>query len=88
MITEIHSNGAIMRLQAICSWGMTCDVTILQEWNIPNREIWVEEIQLTSDQAEKLIKEINSAIITARQIDKEYADSMKELDNENISRQE
>lgn len=80
MTIKAEFNNVKMHVQAICAWP-TCDISIVQEWDHPQIGQWIEEIQLTSDQAEQLIEEIKRAIIQARKLDKEYDDAMKGIKN-------
>jgi hypothetical protein len=71
MITQDHGK-ARMELHAGCYWGELCDVGITQKWvGIQGGDQYCF-MQLTADQAEALIVEMQAAINEARRIDAEY----------------
>ncbi len=74
MITKTI-NHTTMKLQAICTWGDGPDVMICQEWDNPQTGKHAFYIDLSADEAELLIVEMQAAITEARRIEAEYVQS-------------
>ncbi len=66
-----------MKLQAVCDWPAN-DVLICQEWDHPQTGKHAFYIEVSIDDAELLIVEMQAAIAEARRIDREYSESQKE----------
>lgn len=75
MITKTI-NGVTMTLRASCFWGQLCDVGIVQEWKNTQQGDKLVFVEMSADEAEALIIEIQTAISEARRIDAEYAAHM------------
>lgn len=75
MITKRHNN-VTMTLTAKCFWGELCDVGIVQEWKGTQHGDKFVLVEMSADEAEALVGEIQTAIAEARRIDREYAAHM------------
>lgn len=75
-------NNCVMKLHAGCYWGEWCDVGIIQEWDHPQRGREISYIEMTANEAEQLITELQTAIARARELDAGYFESMKEVRDE------
>ncbi len=73
MITKTV-NRTTMKLQAVCDWPAN-DVLICQEWDHPQTGKHTFYIDLSADEAELLIVEMQAAIVEARKIEAEYVQS-------------
>lgn len=77
MITKTI-NKCTMKLQAVCTWGDGPDVMICQEWDHPQTGKHAFYIDMSADEAEQLITEMQAAIAEARRIDREYSESQSD----------
>lgn len=68
-------NGVTMKLRAACFWGELCDVAIIQDWINAQGGDKSSFIEMSIDEAEALIIEIQAAITEARRCDREYSES-------------
>lgn len=67
-----------MTVEAVCLWGILCDVAIIQKFTqhvngIPDQTSFIE---LSVSQAEQLLLELRAAIDEAKRIDAEYIASI------------
>ena len=75
MITRVFNNVS-MKLQTVCGWP-AMDVLICQEWDHPQTGKHAFYIEVSADEAELLIVEMQAAIAEARRIDAEYTAHME-----------
>ncbi len=73
MITKTI-NRTTMKVQAVCDWPAN-DVMIAQEWDHPQSGKHAFYIELSADEADLLIVEMQAAIAEARRIEEEYRTS-------------
>ena len=76
MITRTR-NGITMNLHARCYWAEWCDVGIIQTFKGTQNGDIFNSIEMTADEAERLIAELQAAIAEARRIDAEYLADME-----------